>query len=200
MWRIKTFLIKGLISILIVIIPIIVFCILILFQNISLLKSNIDKIQMENLKKAVQEANYFLDRIKNHSLSSYITMEEIFEGGTSETEIPAYLNQLSIEPRSDINFDAFCYIPGDKYIYTNQGKVWYYNFESMHGGLDLSFSYFFTTINTAKAPMMFRIKDRLGTQVEDGAIVYLYPYKRESGGFCIGYIIKLEAFKDIFIN
>jgi AraC-like DNA-binding protein len=200
MWRIKTFLIKGLISILIVIIPIIVFCILILFQNINLLKSNIDKIQMENLKKAVQEVNYFLDQIKNYSLSSYISIEEIFEGGSSEAEIPAYLHQLSIEPQSDINFDAFCYFPGDKYIYTKQGKVWYYNFENMYGGLDLSFSYFFTTINTARVPMMFRIKNRLDAQVEDGAIVYLYPYKRESGGFCIGYIIKLEAFKDIFIN
>jgi AraC-like DNA-binding protein len=199
MLRIKSFLIKGLASILIVVIPIILFCISILFQNINLLRSNTDKEQIENLKRAVQQLNYFFDRIKNNSLSSYI--EEILKGSSYETEIPAYLSQVNVKSEFDIDFDVFCYIPGDKYIYTKNGKIWYYNFENMYTSLDLSFSSFFTTVNTAKTPMMFRVKNRQGAPVEDSAIVYLYPYKKNSGrGFCIGYITKLDAIKDIFVN
>jgi len=165
------------VSLLVFLIPVVIFGIFIYTYNINSSKNYISQTRISSFQQATNQVGYIFEQLKTMSLDVSANQDRFIDANGSGTvdESAIFTKLLSMEENAAINVEALFYIRGEEYIYSSSQKYLYGNFEQQYNTYDISRSLLFTKLNQSLAPTIYRFYFRDQSIGGDGLIVFIYP-------------------------
>lgn len=192
------------VSLLVFLIPVVIFGIFIYTYNIDSSKKFILETRLSSFNQAAGQLGYIFDHLKTMATDVSTNQERYLpsnnQGSMDENAIITKLR--SMEKNAAIDVEALFYIRGEKYIYSSSQKNLYSYFEQQYNTYDISRSQLFTKLNNELAPTIYQFYFNNKDMHEEGMISFIYPLDLAEGypAAYVVFLIRENILKEKFSN
>lgn len=170
---------------LIVMIPITIFCIFSYIYYLYNTKTQLDQNRQTAFRQASTQTNYMLSEIENAVLRLSSNLQELVEFSDPFTAVPnesSIISELdSYEKVLSSGLRLGFYIRGDTNLYLSDGKCRYSEFEQqLSPGLGATMSGLFSKMNVMNSPYLFAMDHRYTSAAAGSTDIYVIPVPHHS--------------------